>query len=216
MTVWVDKNRFLGVACGAGETIVFDKDEEKYHLLRGSAAGIWEKIGEGGSFPIIELLPEPDGDCSAALEALAQAQLIRFENGSEETAMDPTVGRADRGAFNRREWLGLTGRAAATATLIPLVISLVAPTKVLAQGRGHGLGHGGGHSSVSSVSTISTLRNGASPFAVEKGNNGVGNGCDPQPPGDPPINDGEGTGPGNPGNRGGPPFTGVQCEGIDD
>ncbi|MDX1953550.1 MAG: hypothetical protein SFY81_15365 [Verrucomicrobiota bacterium] len=36
-----------------------------------------------------------------------------------------------------------------------------------------------------------------------KGNNGVGNGYDPQPPGNPPINDGPGTGPGNPGNRGG-------------
>ena len=37
----------------------------------------------------------------------------------------------------------------------------------------------------------------------EKGKNGVGNGQDPQPPGNPPINDGPGTGPGNPGNRGG-------------
>jgi hypothetical protein len=37
-----------------------------------------------------------------------------------------------------------------------------------------------------------------------KGNNGVGNGLDPQPPGNPPRNDGPGTGPGNPGNRGGP------------
>ncbi|WP_340268435.1 hypothetical protein [Sphingobium mellinum] len=36
-----------------------------------------------------------------------------------------------------------------------------------------------------------------------KGNNGVGNGVDPQPPGNPPINDGPGTGPGHPGNRGG-------------
>jgi hypothetical protein len=34
------------------------------------------------------------------------------------------------------------------------------------------------------------------------GNNGVGNGEDPQPPGNPPVNDGPGTGPGNPGNRG--------------
>jgi len=33
------------------------------------------------------------------------------------------------------------------------------------------------------------------------GNNGVGNGEDPQPPGNPPINDGPGTGPGNPGNN---------------
>ncbi len=36
-----------------------------------------------------------------------------------------------------------------------------------------------------------------------KGNNGVGNGEDPQPPGDPKVNDGAGTGPGNPGNKGG-------------
>jgi len=35
-----------------------------------------------------------------------------------------------------------------------------------------------------------------------KGNNGVGNGVDPQPPGNPPINDGPVTGPGNPGNKG--------------
>jgi hypothetical protein len=36
-----------------------------------------------------------------------------------------------------------------------------------------------------------------------KGNNGVGNGVDPQPPGNPPVNDGTGTSPGNPGNQGG-------------
>lgn len=34
-----------------------------------------------------------------------------------------------------------------------------------------------------------------------RGNNGVGNGLDPQPPGNPPINDGLGTSPGNPGNN---------------
>ena len=34
-----------------------------------------------------------------------------------------------------------------------------------------------------------------------KGNNGVGNGLDPQPPGIPPVNDGPGTSPGNPGNK---------------
>jgi hypothetical protein len=34
-----------------------------------------------------------------------------------------------------------------------------------------------------------------------KGNNGVGNGLDPQPPGNPPFNDPPGSGPGAPGNR---------------
>lgn len=37
--------------------------------------------------------------------------------------------------------------------------------------------------------------------ADNKGNNGLGNGIDPAPPGSPPENDGAGTGPGNPGNK---------------
>jgi SdrD B-like domain len=37
-----------------------------------------------------------------------------------------------------------------------------------------------------------------------KGNNGVGNGLDSQPPGNPPVNDGEGTSPGTPGHQTGP------------
>jgi hypothetical protein len=40
---------------------------------------------------------------------------------------------------------------------------------------------------------------------VPKGNNGVGNGVDPQPPGNPPVNDGPDASPGNPGNKGGSP-----------
>ncbi|WP_420208311.1 vWA domain-containing protein [Candidatus Electronema sp. JC] len=36
----------------------------------------------------------------------------------------------------------------------------------------------------------------------ETANNGVGNGQDPQPPGNPPVNDGQGTSPGNPGRKG--------------
>src|SRR5262249_58923680 len=35
-----------------------------------------------------------------------------------------------------------------------------------------------------------------------KGNNGVSNGLDSQPPGNPPVNDGVGTSTGNPGNKG--------------
>jgi hypothetical protein len=36
-----------------------------------------------------------------------------------------------------------------------------------------------------------------------KGNNGLGNGPDPQPPGNPKVNDGPGSGPGHPHNGGG-------------
>ncbi len=43
--------------------------------------------------------------------------------------------------------------------------------------------------------------NGKSGRVVVRGNNGIGNGEDPQPPGNPKINDGPGTNPGNPGNK---------------
>jgi len=49
------------------------------------------------------------------------------------------------------------------------------------------------------MSSTAIAQSGGPP--VPKGNNGVGNGLDPQPPGDPPINDGPGTSPGNPGAR---------------
>jgi|1186.fasta_scaffold232456_1 hypothetical protein len=51
--------------------------------------------------------------------------------------------------------------------------------------------------------TSDAIAQSGGPTARTKGNNGVGNGLDPQPPGNPPINDGPGTGPGNPGRRGG-------------
>jgi len=70
--------------------------------------------------------------------------------------------------------------------------------------------------SLASGTDINTVRNNAMVFKFggativvkpqstitpTKGNNGVGNGQDPPPPGNPPVNDGPGTGPGNPGNR---------------
>jgi hypothetical protein len=51
--------------------------------------------------------------------------------------------------------------------------------------------------------TTTTSRGGSSVIVGGRGNNGVGNGYDPQPPGNPPVNDGAGTRPGSPGNRGG-------------
>ncbi|MEO7299863.1 MAG: hypothetical protein ABI042_14950 [Verrucomicrobiota bacterium] len=56
---------------------------------------------------------------------------------------------------------------------------------------------------VASIASSQPCENHASPTHGNHthGNNGVGNGEDPQPPGNPPINDGPGTGPGNPGNN---------------
>lgn len=53
------------------------------------------------------------------------------------------------------------------------------------------------------VVTLSAMPSFASAGSARgNGNNGVGNGLDPQPRGNPPFNDGPGTGPGYPGNRG--------------
>jgi hypothetical protein len=46
-----------------------------------------------------------------------------------------------------------------------------------------------------------TMNSSAIAQSVQHGNNGVGNGEDPQPPGNPPINDPAGSGPGNPAAR---------------
>jgi VCBS repeat-containing protein len=64
-----------------------------------------------------------------------------------------------------------------------------------------------GHTAVTAMVNITvTASNGGGKGS--KGNNGVGNGEDPHPPGNPPINDGPGTSPGNPGNKGGTPGNG--------
>jgi hypothetical protein len=51
------------------------------------------------------------------------------------------------------------------------------------------------------ILTLQAVPSFASQGSGQKGNNGVGNGEDPQPPGNPKVNDGPGTGPGNPGNK---------------
>ena len=58
------------------------------------------------------------------------------------------------------------------------------------------------------VSASITIEKGLVTGFSGKANNGVGNGLDPQPPGNPPINDGPGTSPGDPRNRGGADYDG--------
>lgn len=94
--------------------------------------------------------------------------------------MDDLEHKSSAAADDRREFLKSAGRFAITvppAMTVLLSTSLASPAIAKSSG-------GGGKG--------------------PKGNNGVGNGPDPQPPGNPPVNDGPGTSPGNPGNRGGP------------
>jgi hypothetical protein len=85
-------------------------------------------------------------------------------------------------------------QASATAVLVPRDIAIVADLS-------------GSHTDDSELQhytiTDINLYDVWAALPIEKGNNGVGNGFDPQPPGNPTINDGEGTSPGNPGNQGG-------------
>ncbi len=85
----------------------------------------------------------------------------------------------DRAGTDRREFLSKYGKAALVAPpAITMLLSTSMSSPAIAQSTGGGPNRG------------------------PHGNNGVGNGDDPQPPGNPPINDGAGSGPGNPGNHG--------------
>lgn len=116
MHVRVDPNRFLSVTCEPDERIVFDRQETKYHLLRDSAARLWDEICEGGTFEIAATPAE--GQDPVAL--LAEAGLVGFaEDGIE--------------GITRRVWLRRTGKVSAAAFMLPLVASISAPRLALGQ-----------------------------------------------------------------------------------
>jgi hypothetical protein len=79
----------------------------------------------------------------------------------------------DQAGTDRREFLSKYGKAALVAPpAITMLLSTSMSSPAIAQSTG----------------------------GLTRGNNGVGNGDDPQPPGNPPMNDGPDSGPGNPGN----------------
>ena len=117
VNVHVERNRFLSVACEPGERIVFDRKETRYHLLRDSAARLWDEIGEGGTF---ELSP-PDPDAEDPLTLLMEAGLV-----------GPAAAAGEE--LTRRVWLRRTGKASAAAIVLPLVATISAPQLALGQG----------------------------------------------------------------------------------
>jgi hypothetical protein len=140
VTVSVEKERFLRVACGNGEQIVFDRNRDEFHLLRGVAAEIWERVAGGGTFHISDIgAPEIVGteDFGAALREMEKAQLVHVEEDAD--------GSPDA-KINRRAWIGITGKAAAAATVLPFVMTLVAPRPRLAMAHGGGGDSNGGDS----------------------------------------------------------------------
>ena len=84
-----------------------------------------------------------------------------------------------------------------SAYVVPCILTLKAIPSFA--GSGSGEAKIAGSCSYEAVREAKDARSG---FGEDvKGNNGVGNGEDFQPRGNPPVNDGPGTGPGNPGNN---------------
>lgn len=121
MNVRVDVGRFLSVACDPEERIVFDRQENKYHLLRESAARLWDEIGEGGTFALEATESEtPEADPIAQLR----------EAGILEIA-EPPVAEDPANRISRRSWMGRTGKVAAAAVVLPLVATVTSPSLIL-------------------------------------------------------------------------------------
>lgn len=118
MNVRVDENRFLSVPCEPEERVVFDRQEKKYHLLRESAARLWDEIGEGGAYDLATVTSEAEDP----LAQLVDAGLVSIEP-------DQTAPRG----ITRRVWLTRTGKASAAAIVLPLVATIATPRFVLGQ-----------------------------------------------------------------------------------
>jgi hypothetical protein len=123
MNVRVEPNRFLSVVCEPDERIVFDRKETKYHLLRDSAARLWDDICDGGTFEV-SANPSEEQDPVALL---AEAGLI----GIDEAVSSEGI--------TRRVWLRRTGKVSAAAVVLPLVASITTPRLALGQTPGPSL-----------------------------------------------------------------------------
>jgi hypothetical protein len=118
MNVRVDEDRYLSVVCEPEERVVFDRQEKKYHLLRESAARLWDEIGEGGAFDLATVTSEEDNP----IAQLVEAGLVSID-------ADQSAART----ISRRVWLARTGKASAAAVVLPLVATIASPRFVLGQ-----------------------------------------------------------------------------------
>ncbi len=118
MKLTVQPGRYLMASCGPDERIVYDGQEERYHLITGTAAVLWDRIGKGGEFGPADLEPiHPESLRDAAVQ-LAQAGLL-------------TLCGMEGPSIPRRAWIGRASRLTAAAA-IPLVLSMPAPARGLA------------------------------------------------------------------------------------
>jgi hypothetical protein len=122
MIVRVEIGRFLTVVSDPEERIVFDSEQKKYHLLRESAARLWDQVSNGGDYELEAADEAGPGEDAIAL--LIEAGLIRA------VGEEPVVESA---RVSRRTWMRKTGQATAAALVLPLVATISTPGMVLGQ-----------------------------------------------------------------------------------
>lgn len=174
----------------AGEDLITDT---KLELLQGALAGSQRKLASPSHLEIVT--PQ------AVAHIKGTEYYVRADGAVSVVSGEVTMNYNSRG----KHW-SVRVTIPAGSTFDPATQSVVPTTPAYLQ---------------KIIPDVNTTRNNAETYKVNgatlvvkpnegemsptksNGNNGVGNGIDPQPPGNPPINDGPGTGPGNPGNKGG-------------
>jgi len=113
----------------SGETVVYDRVEDRAHCLNQTAAVVWRHCD--GATPVRDIaralheeaaVPEDEGIVDLALAELNRAKLL-----------EPYAARKEqRAGMTRRQAVKRLGYGAVVGALLPLVISIVAPSPAAA------------------------------------------------------------------------------------
>ena len=119
------------------EIVIYDTERQRAHSLNQAAAVVWKNsdgrktVAELAAIVAVETsLPEDPAIVTDALEQLGEKHLLRSEPVTRTTAPDTT----------RRE---LLKRMGVLAALLPVVLSITAPTPAMSQSAGGPTGQTG-------------------------------------------------------------------------
>lgn len=114
----------------SGEVVVYDRGADRAHCLNPTAAVVWGLCdGDRTVSDIARLVGERSGatpDDATAMTAVALEELAAVGLLLEETWVPPTAG------LDRRQLLARVGAGAVAATVVPAVMSILAPTPAAA------------------------------------------------------------------------------------
>jgi len=114
----------------SGEVVVYDRGSDHAHCLNPTAATVWGLCdGDRSVGEIARLVGERCGataDDATAMTAVALEELAAAGLLAEQTWAPPAVG------LDRRQLLARVGAGAVAATVVPAVMSILAPTPAAA------------------------------------------------------------------------------------